>query len=294
MRDYTDRDLARMFALDDAPGPARPVDEARSAAIIAGALGGVGFPPVGGGGGAGGAHGAGPSSAAKGLAAGKLTVLAGGAAAVAIAAATWLALRSPPPAPAKAVAVVVAPRPEPPAASEPAAPSPLPEPADPTPAAQPASIDPPHAPAPTKRPAPRHHRRAEPVVTAATPEDLLAEANTARAARRWRAADALYSRVIAGGSADLAVQTALVASATLHLEHLGDPSGAARRFSAALAAGPRDALAEDARWGLVESARALDDDAGELRALDDFLAHHAGSPLAARARARRAQLGAAR
>jgi hypothetical protein len=126
-----------------------------------------------------------------------------------------------------------------------------------------------------------------------TPDDLLAEANAARAAHRWRDADALYARVAGGAPVGLAAQAALVASATIHLEHLGDPAGAARRFAAALASGPRDALAEDARWGLAEAARATGDTAAERRALDDFLAHHAGSPRAPRARARRTELGAA-
>jgi outer membrane protein assembly factor BamD (BamD/ComL family) len=127
-----------------------------------------------------------------------------------------------------------------------------------------------------------------------TPDDLLAEANAARAAHRWRDADALYARVASGEPAGLAAQAALVASATIHLEHLGDPAGAARRFRAALASGPRDALAEDARWGLAEAARATGDSAAELRALDDFIAHHAGSPRAPRAGARRTEIGAAR
>ncbi|MEO7732173.1 MAG: hypothetical protein ABIY55_14455, partial [Kofleriaceae bacterium] len=101
MHDPSDRDLERLFALDDAPGPARPVDDARSAAIIAGALGGGGFPPPGGGGGAGGA-GAKPvvtTGAVKGVAATKLALLAGGAV-TAIAAVAWLALRTPHESPA--------------------------------------------------------------------------------------------------------------------------------------------------------------------------------------------------
>src|SRR5262249_10496797 len=96
-----------------------------------------------------------------------------------------------------------------------------------------------------------------PAPPAVAPEDLLAEANAARAEHRWRQADALYAQVASGPETSLAVQAALVASATIRLEHMADPAGAARRFRAALAAGPRDALAEDARWGLAESARAL-------------------------------------
>jgi hypothetical protein len=105
MHDPSDRDLERLFALDDAPGPARPVDAARSAAIISGALGGAGFPPPGGAGGAGGA-GAKPiaaSGAVQGVAATKLALLAGGAV-TAIAAMAWLALRSPHESPAPTAA----------------------------------------------------------------------------------------------------------------------------------------------------------------------------------------------
>jgi hypothetical protein len=152
---------------------------------------------------------------------------------------------------------------------------------------------PPHPPAAVK---PRNHTHAPrpaPPAGVAVQEDLLASANAARASHRWRQADALYARVVSGGAPELAVQAALVASASLHLEHLGDPAGAVRRFRAALAAGPRDALAEDARWGLAESTRAAGDPDAEAAALEDFLAHHAGSPRAARARARRGELKAA-
>lgn len=127
----------------------------------------------------------------------------------------------------------------------------------------------------------------------AVTQDLLAEANAARASHDWRAADVLYRRVVRTVAMDpLAAQTALVASAEIHLEHLHDPAGAARAFRAALAGGLRATLAEDARWGLAEAARALDDNDAERRALDDFLSHHPASPRAERARARRAQLGA--
>jgi hypothetical protein len=153
---------------------------------------------------------------------------------------------------------------------------------------------PPRAPPRTR---PRHHRpkaSAAPATTAEA-EDLLAEANAARTAHDWRGADALYRRVARGrATGGLAAQTALVASAELHLQHLGDPAGAARGFRAALASGAKAALAEDARWGLAECARALGDAAAERRALDDFLASHPGSPRTERARARRAELEAVR
>jgi hypothetical protein len=314
MRDRTDRELEHLFRLDDGPGPARPADDARSAAIIAGALAGAGFPPPvpTGGGASGPAHGGATKAAAtaKGLAATKLAVLAGGAVAVAVAG--WVALRSPAASAPSAAPVALA-RPAvplpPPAAQPPpietavpiAAPAidgpPLPEPSA-SPPAERATRPPVHAsPAKLAKPAAGSRGRRPPasIVAAATaPEDLLAAANAARAAHRWREADALYARVVSGAPAELAQQTALVASASLHLEHLGDPAGALHRFRAALAAGPHDALAEDARWGLAEVARATGNVTAEAAALDDFLAHHASSPRAARARARRTELGAAR
>src|SRR5262245_63698390 len=82
MAEHRDIDLQRLFELDGGPGPARAIDDARFSAIIAGALGGAGFPPPVGPGGAGAAPGGAKvagSTAGKGLAAGKLTLLIGGA-----------------------------------------------------------------------------------------------------------------------------------------------------------------------------------------------------------------------
>lgn len=290
MRDLSDRQLERLFQLDDRPGPARPVDDARLAAIIAGALGAAGFPaPIAAAtssaaqGSAGAAKAAG--GAAKGLAAGKLAVIAGGVAAVAVAG--WAVLRPP-----REHAPVVKPVVESVAVLETASPPPVeleaPDIGDREPQA---TVQPTPGKITQTKPARRAHAsRAAPKITAAATQDLLAAANAARAAHRWREADQLYARVVSGGAAELAVQAALVASASLHLEHLGDPSGALRRFRAALAAGLPAALAEDARWGLAESARATGDTVDEAAALDDFLTYHAGSPRAVRARARRAEL----
>jgi hypothetical protein len=313
MGEFSDRELEPLFDLDDPAGPARPIDATRSSAIVAAALRGAGFPPGGGGSGSGG----GAAAGAKSAVATKLALVAGGAA---IAAAAWLVLRAPaPPATAVAPAPVARP-PEPPSPelSPPPAPASAVAPtgasteagasaAAPTGASDQAAAPapdgaPPGTPVAPARPRsrPREHGLAGTPRTPADAEDLLARANAARAAHDWRAADALYRRVAragagtAGGNAGLAAQTALVASAELHLEHLGDPAGATRRFRAALAGGAGAALAEDARWGLAESARALGDAAAERRALDDFLAHHPASARVERARARRAELRAER
>ena len=331
MGEHRDTDLQRRFALDAWPGPARRIDDARFSAIVAGALGGAGFPPPPiDPGGAGAAHGGAKvatSSAAKGLAAGKLTVLIGGALSAALAMVAWVAVRTPPAPPASVESPAL-----PTVAESLAVPTVVDSPAAPDPVdhAAPASAGisrairgeaPPVAPVPAvdsrdrrrvaitagpahpggaskggrrrlAKPTAAPAQEPAPVAAPRTPDDLLAEANAARAAHRWHDADALYARV-ANGEPGLAAQTALVASATIRLEHLGDPAGAAHRFRAALAAGPRDALAEDARWGLAEVARVTGDTAAERRALDDFLARHAVSPRAPRARARRIELGAA-
>lgn len=301
MGEYSDRELERLLALDGGAGPAQPIDPARSSSIIATALHSAGFPPPGAGGNSpGGAQGAGRSTFAL-----KLTVLAGGAGAVAVAIAVvaWL------------ISTPEKPMPRPPAhaaseqpASPPVAPAepPVPIIASPNePTTDAASSEPPHAhttlrsPAPAKLRAtttPSHRRRlpahTAPVAAAADPEDLLAEANAARLARDWRGADALYARVASAGGATLAAQTALVASAQLHLEHLGDADGAALRLRRVLAAGAQGTLAEEARWGLADVARVTGDREAERRALDDFLAHHAASVRAAQARTRRAELEA--
>jgi len=323
MRDLTDRDLERLFELDDGPGPACPIDEPRAQTILAAALGRAGFSPPGGGRGGGGA---GAGAAARAGVRAKLAVVSGGAVVLAIAAVAWIATRSPsapsrasasasvapnspalpsttmpddPRSPSRAPASASAapnsaapPSTMPPVTAPPATAPPTAQPATAPPTAQPSPPRPPRRTPPARTVDHRRPPRAQPVV-ATTLDDLLAQANAARAAHRWRAADALYGRVVAGGPpATLAVQTALVASASIHLEHLADPAGAARRFADALAAEPQGALAEEARWGLAEAARAQADRVRELRALDDFLAHHPGSVLAAQARARRAALGA--
>ena len=306
MREPSDQELERLFKLDDTVGPARPIDGARASSIVDAALRAAGFPPAGPSGGTGGGGASHAGAGARGmragkmgagkLSAGKLGALAGGTLA-AVAAVAWLAVRgtSPPEAPDVAVAPTSAPVIAPlPSAPEIATPPSAPEIA--TPSTGPAPAQEPAAPLVDRPPIRRRHRThprgkqvatAEPVAEPRPAADLLAAANAARAQHQWRSADALYTRVVETGHDALATQTALVASGSLHLEHLGDPRGAARLFRAALARNAAGALAEDARWGLAETARALDDTAGELRALDDFLAHHASSALAPRARERR-------
>lgn len=193
--------------------------------------------------------------------------------------------------------VTAAPAPEAPAPPAPTAQAGAPGPA-PTPDAAPAPAPPlpdeveilvddvedlPAPVAPARDPSPP--KRARPA-----PDDLLKQANEARRQKAWQAADALYARVWAEYPGTAAAQVALVASGTIQLEHQRAPRVAIARFREALRGGG-GGVAEEARYGLAEAYRAVGDAARERRALDDFLRHHAGSPLADRARDRRAELG---
>jgi tetratricopeptide (TPR) repeat protein len=279
----TDAELQRLLVLDDAPGPALPIDAWRANEIIEAALDGAGFGPSGGPSSSSGGKASPPSGASTGAAVGtKLAVVA--AVVIVVAAIVLFMTRgrrgngqvAPPPIPDAAIDSSVG------SGTLAVAPDAAPEVV-----AEDIVIDEPPPPQPTqKEPAPPRPKpkRDE------SPADLLGEANAKRAAKQWRESDALYARVVESAPKTLAAQTALIASASLRLEHLGDPKGALQRFRRALAIAPKGALAEDARWGIVEATRAIGDRAAEAAALDEFLAKHASSPLAPRAKARRAEL----
>lgn len=275
----TDQDLERMLALDAAPGPALAIDAARADAIVEAALVGAGFGPGPSGSGAGGGATAGASGAGRaGLATGTKLAIVGGVALAVIVTIVLLDRRG---GSHDQVAAVIPP--------DAAIDAPMGSGAAPD-----ASIDD-EAFTIDERPArqqPKPHRsdKERPADKQPTVDDLLGEANAKRAEKEWRESDLLYGRVVDKAPKSLAAQTALVASGSLHLEHLRDPRGAAKRFRRALELAPSGAVAEDARWGLAEALRALHDDNREAAALDDFLAHHASSPLASRAKARRAEL----
>ncbi len=179
-----------------------------------------------------------------------------------------------PPAP-----IPPAPVPAPPAPIAPAPPAPIVELATPAPTLDPPTETP--RTAPPLRPAARPEPRPAPVAA-----DLLALASDRRRARAWREADALYRRVARDFAGQSEASVAEVASATLHLEHLGDAAGARAGYRRALALRPAGVLAEEARWGLIECARVLGEPDAERAALRDFLARHPGSALAAAAERR--------
>lgn len=125
---------------------------------------------------------------------------------------------------------------------------------------------------------------------AAVSKDMLARANEFRRARHWKQADKLYQAVVNRFPRSDAAIVAQIASAALHLQHLHDPDGALKYYRQALAARPTGPLAEEARWGIAETQRALGDTRAEAAALGDFLAHHPQSAMAPLAKHRSAEV----
>ncbi len=258
-----DDELARLLDLEGA-GPASAIAEARAAAMVEAALVGAGFAP--------------PASvktdASRRMHLRRPFWLAlGGVFAAGLATAAYLGTRG---AARTDRPSSVTPLPAPPPAEAPtdAAPALVPAP--------PAPVEP-EAPS---RPGPRPARREV--------DEWLARANALRGQRRWTAADALYARVAKAAPRTAAAHVALVASGTLHLEHLGDPAGARQRFRAALSARQEGAVAEEARFGLAEAARRTGNVRAEAAALRELVRRHPASPLVPRAQKRLGEIAPAR
>jgi hypothetical protein len=84
---------------------------------------------------------------------------------------------------------------------------------------------------------------------------------------------------------------AAVAAADLHLEQMHDPRGGLRLYRTALQRNAQGSLAEQVLWGIARCQRALGDDDGERRALQDYLARYPNGLFAAPARERLVELG---
>jgi hypothetical protein len=251
-------------ALDDRPGPAPAISDARARAMIEGALDQVlGSPRVGVG-----------TRPRRRFA--RLALAMAGALAVTAAAAAAFVLehqKAPsPPAPAPKQATPTESVPLDPSASLPL--SPAISPAAPT-------IEGPARPAPSPPP----HATRGPSGDSA---DLLARANELRAARRWKDAAQAYERVLAVHPSSPEVYAAEVAAADLHLDQLHDPRGALRLYRG-VHGGP---LAEQVLWGIARSTRALGDESAEASALKEYLARYPAGLSAAAARSRLTELGA--
>ena len=157
----------------------------------------------------------------------------------------------------------------------------LPAPTTPTPPAAPVTPPPPTPePAPAIVPPPAPHHGAQ---------DLLRQANERRAQRRWRDAQTLYRRVEREYPGSSPAYVAMLAEASLRLEHLHDAKGALALYHGALAKGP-STLREEAAFGVIECYHALRRTKDEKRALEKFVAEHPDSPVAPRARERLQEL----
>jgi hypothetical protein len=243
-------------SLDDRPGPAPSISDARAKAMVDAALDGA-FAPR-----------------ARGRVR-RLTrmtfALAATLVAFAAAAGTlsWRRSRLPP-RPAA---------PAPTSVALPAGPAPTPGPVEDAP-----------VPTPTETPAPRVIASAPSHGTGAPPgelSDLLAHANDLRAARRWRDAMLMYERVASTRPSSAEAYAARVAAADLRLEQLGDPAGALRLYRAARTAKGGDGrLDEQVRWGIARSTRALGDARAEGNALEDYLSRYPDGLFAPDARQR--------
>lgn len=122
------------------------------------------------------------------------------------------------------------------------------------------------------------------------PEELLAHANALRAQRRWSAAERLYREALGTGANAEQRYVALVASASINLQHLGRPARALAGYQGALALRPRGDLSEEALFGVAQCQRALGNRDAERRALEQLIAEHPDSSWLDAARRRRAEL----
>jgi tetratricopeptide (TPR) repeat protein len=115
--------------------------------------------------------------------------------------------------------------------------------------------------------------------------DHLARANALRGKRRYHEALDLYLYVVSEYPDSMQSRAAQLAAAAIRLEQLRDIDGAEELYQAVLD-NSHGELAAQAAFGLAEVARARADSGAEARALREFLAQHAGHPLAAAARRR--------
>lgn len=263
----TDPERPRIAPLDDGPGPALPMSKPEIEAMVRAAMAeGTAAP----------APTPAPPTARPGL---WLWVAAGLMISVAAAAAigTYVGVRvglaehdheaappTPPPTPP-----IETPPAEPPRATTATAPTPVAE--APTPVEAPAAA-----------PAPERHAH----VATASAEDLLVIANRERAQHEWAAAAQTYERIVQQDDAADATYVAVVALASLELEHLSRPRAARRHYETALRLRPSGTLSEEARYGVAATYRAEGRDEDERRALTEYLAAHPSGLLATQARAR--------
>lgn len=133
----------------------------------------------------------------------------------------------------------------------------------------------------------------EPVVQPSGAE-LLARANALRAKTQWRAAQTLYLRVLGAEATNRERCVAMLAAASLAVEHTGTPRQGLALYRRALTLDASGELAEEARVGMARASRALGDGETEAAALRELLARHPKSVWAPQAKRRLEELAALR
>jgi hypothetical protein len=282
------------FPVDDQPGPARPIDSERAAALVLAVLDEVVLPAPA------------PTLRVISLPRRRRWILLGLAATLAFGVALAAVSSEQGRAPTTPLALSPAAPPVPamPLATQATQPAQVEPPAQVTPPQAPETapaIAPGIAPEVSKAASPRKPSIADPT-TAPTapssavvrpelaPEDLLRAANRLRAEHRWAEAEQTYQRVIARGPDHAEAYAASIAAASIRLEHLGDARGALQLYRATARAG-NGALVEEADWGIAECYRALGDRDAEVSALRTFVGAHPQSALRPTAEARLSALG---
>jgi hypothetical protein len=257
MSSESDEQLLPM--LDGQPGPARRIDEARAASLVAGVLERAALPAK-----------ARPRWLSLAAAGAVLALMSGAVAA------TIHVLRT------RAPSTVELPKVSPP-----------PRVAEPAPAAVPVVEEPPSsaeaAPVVDEPSVPKPDAPAR-IHTTVPAADLLAQANRLRGDKHWKDAERVYARVLRAFPDGSDAPVAAIAAGSLLLEHLASPREALEMFSTALRAKQSGPLAEEARWGIAQSYGALADRHAEQRALETFLRLHPQSVLHDRAQARLSEL----
>jgi TolA-binding protein len=240
------------FASLDADGPARPLSASAADALVANVLSGVGAPP----------SGSGSAGAGKALIGAKLAV--GIATLVFVAGGGTLMMREP-----RERFIANAPRPSPALPEETVTSAPTIEVAPPAPPEPEPVVERRPEPVIAARPEPerveRPAPRLAPEAPVEAPADLLAEANRLRRAGSYREAESTYRRIVSLSPRSREAHVARVAAASIRLERLNDPRGAASLYREAQRGS--GGLAAEATFGLARASRALGDTNAEKQAL---------------------------
>jgi len=130
--------------------------------------------------------------------------------------------------------------------------------------------------------------------TGVGPAELLARAQSARAARDWTTAARTYQTLVQSHPRSAEARTSLVSLGSIQLEHLRRPGKALGSFEAYLARTRKGTLAQEAAFGRAGALRALGRTAREADALRAFLRDFPSAIQANRARQRLSELEANR